>query len=244
MTTTTTEDTMTTTTDTIKARARIAKILAKANDPGCSEAERATFHAAAAKMMTALAITELDLPSPGGGDDIVAHDHWPNLGHGDRGGAAVVVVVARAFGGAAYVQPQQATPAWCRYRKGWRVVVYATERQHQDIKMWSDHLLTQLSIDLGRDNPRSWMSYSAGWAHLISKRLDAMFAESRPDLVADSVAVACRTADQVMRSEVDLTTGRASRCASDDSWGGAARGASASMPRRAIAGGSRLALGA
>ena len=180
-----------------KRHDKIRKLLAVAECETATEAER---EAAQRKAIRLMELWDIDRPAAAkAADPISEHTYLVTLGNANKGAVCLVGQIVKTVGGACYQRRVEGLSG--QWKTGSMIHVYATGEQMNRIRIWSDHLLHQMNLDVLRDRPASRMSYSYGWASRVSKRLAEIYSEERTAAAQRETALAVRTADDIMRAE-------------------------------------------
>jgi len=231
---------------------KVAKILALAEDPAATEGERTSAHIKALEIMNEWHVHESEIPESETETQVIKRHTWINEGRSSRVGVQYLLnSVTEMFGGTycwdsdwrkcldedGRVTKCREGRHQCRGHKVQVYTVFATDRAFQDIQLWIDHLFVQMRIDQMRAKPASHMSYAQGWALSVCHRLRQLIKEQRDPDVSSMFALACRSADDVMRDAFPhMNSPRKAKVADGGSFSrGSSSGMSATLPHKSVA---------
>ena len=218
---------------------KIEKLLLKANDPAATDAERELFHNKAATLMVEYGIVEAELSE---GEELSASavNRYSLFTYTDKSCRGFVRLVSRLsdiLGGSMFFRPSyDASEFW---PSGKEMVIYATESRWQDIRMWYEHLASQLWADLERDRPRGRQAYAVAWAEAATLKFREFYGDAwaKQDGPECKWLPAIRDAETVKRAEnPDLRTAKYVNADSASGGQGSLRGREARLARVSISG--------
>ena len=236
---------------------KLNKLFALASDSRSPKGERETAERMIATLMVKYQIEFTDISETRTyADDITKHDYIvvgaKNL---TKPISWMAMQIAEIYGGASFWTFDHQHTAYiggsCKdMGKRGNVVIYCTEDQWHNIKLWTDHFRIHMQSDMVSDRPKNRKAYGIAWYQHACRKLSIQMGNAyRDEGVSDhraTTAICRQTADQVMREQHKLSAGTKERIASDANSFNAGReaGKNAQMLNRSVSGRTRAALNA